>query len=123
VQRSRWPLLERRRRGLGEDLSASDRRRRRRRVDLRLLESSAAAAEATRAGLRRLLLLQLRTTLGKLEAQLPGSLAQGALAAPRVTGQRRHWRSGPSQDTSSFVSISIIYILNVPNLTDQIDGT
>jgi ATP-dependent helicase HrpA len=50
-------------------------------VDLRLLESSAAAAEATRAGLRRLFLLQLRTTLGKLEAQLPGALAAGALAA------------------------------------------
>jgi ATP-dependent helicase HrpA len=50
-------------------------------VDLRLLESSAAAAEATRAGLRRLFLLQLRTTLGKLEAQLPGALAQSALAA------------------------------------------
>jgi ATP-dependent helicase HrpA len=50
-------------------------------VDVRLLESPAAAAEATRAGLRRLFLLQLRTTLGKLEAQLPGALARGALAA------------------------------------------
>ncbi len=50
-------------------------------VDVRLLESSAAAAEATRAGLRRLFLLQLRTTLGKLEAQLPGALTHGALAA------------------------------------------
>ena len=50
-------------------------------VDVRLLESPAAAAEATRAGLRRLFLLQLRTTLGKLEAQLPGSLAQGPLVA------------------------------------------
>jgi ATP-dependent helicase HrpA len=50
-------------------------------VDVRLLESPAAAAEATRAGLRRLFLLQLRTTLGKLEAQLPGALAAGALAA------------------------------------------
>ncbi|HEX3478163.1 MAG TPA: ATP-dependent RNA helicase HrpA [Kofleriaceae bacterium] len=59
-------------------------------VDVRLLESSAAAAEATRAGLRRLFLLQLRTTLGKLEAQLPGSLAHGALAAspaPPLTRQ------------------------------------
>ena len=50
-------------------------------VDVRLLESPAAAAEATREGLRRLFLLQLGTTLGKLEAQLPGSLAQGALVA------------------------------------------
>ncbi len=50
-------------------------------VDVRLLESPTAAAEATRAGLRRLFLLQLRTTLGKLEAQLPGSLARSALAA------------------------------------------
>jgi len=48
-------------------------------VDVRLLESPAAAALATREGLRRLFLLQLRTTLAKLEAQLPGSLAQGPL--------------------------------------------
>jgi ATP-dependent helicase HrpA len=48
-------------------------------VDVRLLESPAAAAEATREGLRRLFLLQLSTTLAKLEAQLPGSLAQGPL--------------------------------------------
>jgi len=46
-------------------------------VDVRLLESPAAAAAATREGLRRLFLLQLRTTLARLEAQLPGSLAQG----------------------------------------------
>jgi ATP-dependent helicase HrpA len=50
-------------------------------VDVRLLESPAAAAEATREGLRRLVLLQLSTTLGRLEAQLPGSLGQGPLAA------------------------------------------
>ena len=50
-------------------------------VDVRLLESPAAAAAATRDGLRRLFLLQLGTTLAKLEAQLPGSLAQGPLAA------------------------------------------
>jgi ATP-dependent helicase HrpA len=48
-------------------------------VDVRLLESPAAAAEATREGLRRLFLLQLSTTLAKLEAQLPGSLAHGPL--------------------------------------------
>ncbi len=46
-------------------------------VDVRLLESAAAAAEATREGLRRLFLLQLNTTLTKLEAQLPGTLAHG----------------------------------------------
>jgi ATP-dependent RNA helicase HrpA len=50
-------------------------------VDVRLLESPAAAAEATREGLRRLYLLQLRTTLARLEAQLPGSLAHGPLVA------------------------------------------
>jgi ATP-dependent helicase HrpA len=50
-------------------------------VDVRLLESPAAAAEATREGLRRLFLLQLRTTVAKLEAQLPGSLGHGPLAA------------------------------------------
>ncbi|HWO18229.1 MAG TPA: ATP-dependent RNA helicase HrpA [Kofleriaceae bacterium] len=50
-------------------------------VSVRLLESAAAAAAATRDGLRKLFLLQLRTTLGKLEAQLPGSLDKGPLAA------------------------------------------
>jgi len=50
-------------------------------VDVRLLESPAAAAEATREGLRRLFLLQLGTTLGKLEAQLPALLGQGPLVA------------------------------------------
>jgi ATP-dependent helicase HrpA len=49
-------------------------------VDVRLLESPAAAAEATRDGLRRLFLLQLGTTLARLEAQLPGSLGHGPLA-------------------------------------------
>jgi len=51
-------------------------------VDLRLLESPAAAAEATPLGLRRLILLALRTTLAKLEATLPAGLAQGALVTP-----------------------------------------
>ena len=50
-------------------------------VDLRLLESAEAAAEATRAGLRRLFLLQMRTTLPKLEAQVAAVVAQGPLAA------------------------------------------
>ncbi|MBA3394366.1 MAG: ATP-dependent RNA helicase HrpA [Deltaproteobacteria bacterium] len=45
-------------------------------VDVRLLESAAAAATATREGLRRLFLLQLDTTLAKLEAKLPGALVQ-----------------------------------------------
>jgi ATP-dependent helicase HrpA len=44
-------------------------------VDVRLLESATAAAAATRDGLRRLYLLALGTTLGKLEAQLPGAIA------------------------------------------------
>ncbi|MDB4959833.1 MAG: ATP-dependent helicase, partial [Myxococcales bacterium] len=48
-------------------------------VDVRLLESADAAAAATREGLRRLFLLQLSTTLAKLEAQLPASLANGPL--------------------------------------------
>ncbi|MCX5742837.1 MAG: ATP-dependent RNA helicase HrpA, partial [Proteobacteria bacterium] len=48
-------------------------------VDVRLLESPDAATAATREGLRRLILLQLSTTLAKLEAQLPATLAQGAL--------------------------------------------
>ncbi len=51
-------------------------------VDVRLLESPAAAAEATRLGLRRLFLLQLRTTVSKLESQLPGVIAHGPLAVP-----------------------------------------
>ena len=51
-------------------------------VDVRLLESPAAAAAATRDGLRRLFLFQLGTTLAKLEAQLPASLAHGPLAQP-----------------------------------------
>jgi ATP-dependent helicase HrpA len=50
-------------------------------VDVRLLESPSAAALATREGLRRLFLLQLRSSLASLEAQLPGSLGQGPLAA------------------------------------------
>ncbi|HET9620310.1 MAG TPA: ATP-dependent RNA helicase HrpA [Kofleriaceae bacterium] len=51
-------------------------------VDLRLLESPAAAADATREGLRRLFLLQLRTTVGKLEAQLSGAIGAGPLVVP-----------------------------------------
>jgi ATP-dependent helicase HrpA len=49
-------------------------------ASVRLLESPAAAAAATRDGLRRLFLLQQRTTLGKLEAQLSGPLDRGPLA-------------------------------------------
>ncbi len=45
-------------------------------VDLRLLESPAAAAAATRDGLRKLFLLQSGTSLNKIEAPLPASLAQ-----------------------------------------------
>ncbi len=46
-------------------------------VDLRLLESSTAAATATRDGLRRLYVFALQTSFGKLETQLPGSIAKG----------------------------------------------
>ncbi|HTE50199.1 MAG TPA: ATP-dependent RNA helicase HrpA [Kofleriaceae bacterium] len=55
-------------------------------VDVRLLESAAAAAAATREGLRRLFLLQLNTTLARLEAPLPAFAAlvvQGARLSPR----------------------------------------
>ncbi len=48
-------------------------------VDVRLLESAAAATAATRDGLRRLFLFELNTTVGKLEAQLTGTLAHGPL--------------------------------------------
>ncbi|HET7503177.1 MAG TPA: ATP-dependent RNA helicase HrpA [Kofleriaceae bacterium] len=51
-------------------------------VDVRLLESPAAAAQAMPEGLRRLYLLALRTTPGKLEAQLPQTLAHSSLVAP-----------------------------------------
>ena len=44
-------------------------------VDLRLLESANAAAAASRDGVRRLFLLHSQTTLVKLEAPLPATLA------------------------------------------------
>jgi ATP-dependent helicase HrpA len=49
-------------------------------VNLRLLESAEAADEATRHGLRRLCMLQLRTTITKLEGQLPHAIATGPFA-------------------------------------------
>jgi ATP-dependent helicase HrpA len=48
-------------------------------VQLRLLEAPAAAAEATRSGLRRLFLLQLRVSMSQLEQQVPAALATGPL--------------------------------------------
>ncbi|MEO8700943.1 MAG: ATP-dependent RNA helicase HrpA [Kofleriaceae bacterium] len=45
-------------------------------IDVRLLESPAAAVAASRAGLRRLFLLNSGTSIGKLETPLPASLAQ-----------------------------------------------
>ncbi len=51
-------------------------------VDLRLLESPAAAADANRDGLRKLFMIQLRTSPGKLEVQLSGALASGPLVIP-----------------------------------------
>ncbi|MEZ4365550.1 MAG: ATP-dependent RNA helicase HrpA [Kofleriaceae bacterium] len=59
-------------------------------VDLRLLESAAAADAATRAGVRRLFLLQLSTTLARLEA-LHGKPLGSALAvagAPAPPGRQ-----------------------------------
>ena len=50
-------------------------------VDLRLLESPAAAATANREGMRKLFMVQLRTTPGRLEAQLSGALGTGPLVA------------------------------------------
>jgi ATP-dependent helicase HrpA len=58
-------------------------------VDLRLLESVAAAAEATRGGLRRLVLLAQRTTLSKLEGQLPSVLSHGSLSSPAAPAPLR----------------------------------
>jgi ATP-dependent helicase HrpA len=64
-------------------------------VALRILPSRAAADEATRAGLRRLFLLQMGSTLHQLERQLPGSLAGGALAERVTTGGSAPRRDGP----------------------------
>jgi len=59
-------------------------------VDVRLLESPQAAADATRAGLRKLFLIAMGTTLTKLEAQLPPSLALGPQApTPGAVPPRR----------------------------------
>ncbi len=49
-------------------------------VELRLLESSDAAAAATRHGLRRLFVLGMGTSIAKLEAPVPATLGQGPLA-------------------------------------------
>lgn len=52
-------------------------------VDLKLLESPAAALEATRAGLRLLFLLHMSASTAYLESTLPGVFVQGPLV---VTG-------------------------------------
>ncbi|HRI63019.1 MAG TPA: ATP-dependent RNA helicase HrpA [Polyangium sp.] len=49
-------------------------------VAIRILESRAAADEATRAGLRRLFLLQMSTPLHKLEHRVSTAIATGPLA-------------------------------------------
>jgi len=49
-------------------------------VKLRLLESRAAADHATRAGLRRLFLLGMATSLAALEKQVPARVAASALS-------------------------------------------
>jgi ATP-dependent helicase HrpA len=58
-------------------------------VDLRLLESPEVAADATRVGLRRLFLIQLRTTVAKLETQVPGVIANSPLAVPGAPSSPR----------------------------------
>jgi ATP-dependent helicase HrpA len=58
-------------------------------VALRPLPSRAAADEATRGGLRRLFLLQLGTTLPRLEQQVPASVAMSALADAGGMAPRR----------------------------------
>ncbi len=50
-------------------------------VSYRILESREAADQATRAGLRRLYLLQIGGPVARLEPTLPSTLGQGALAA------------------------------------------
>jgi ATP-dependent helicase HrpA len=49
-------------------------------VALRPLSSALAAAEATRAGLRRLFLLQLGTTLARISQQIPTAVAASSLS-------------------------------------------
>jgi ATP-dependent helicase HrpA len=51
-------------------------------VDLKLLESAAAAAAATRDGVRRLFVIQLGSTMAKLDAQVSGAVA--AIAPKRT---------------------------------------
>ena len=49
-------------------------------VALRALPSRAAAEEATRGGLRRLFLLQMGSSLAKIEQQIPASVAMSSLS-------------------------------------------
>lgn len=49
-------------------------------VSIKILESRAAADEATRVGLRRLFLLQMSTPLNKLEHRVSAAIATGPLA-------------------------------------------
>jgi len=56
-------------------------------VSVRVLPSREAAREATIAGLRRLFLLQMDTSLTKLEQSVPTSLGAGVLAERIGTGQ------------------------------------
>ena len=58
-------------------------------VELKLLESAEAAATATRAGLARLFMLGMGTTLTKLEGALPQALSQGPLAVAGAPTPRR----------------------------------
>jgi ATP-dependent helicase HrpA len=56
-------------------------------VALRLLASPAAAEEATRAGLRRLFLLQMSTTLARLSQQIPAAVAMSSLSDGAAGGR------------------------------------
>ena len=58
-------------------------------VKLRLLESRAAADQATRAGLRRLFLLGLATSLPALEKQVPARVAASALSDAHASPRRQ----------------------------------
>ncbi|HEU0029862.1 MAG TPA: ATP-dependent RNA helicase HrpA [Kofleriaceae bacterium] len=90
-------------------------------VDLRLLESQAAALEATRGGVRRLLLVQIGTTVAKLEAQLPASIAKD---------QRRHvvhravdeafGLGDPPRDKAAFLARLAERRAHVPTLLKQL---
>jgi ATP-dependent helicase HrpA len=75
-------------------------------VAIRLMASRAAADEATRGGLRRLILLELGSTLHRIEQQFPSSIAMSSLAdalggAPRQKLAQRALDESFGMDTAS----------------------